>query len=150
MTRSKTLAIWLALLGGVLGLHRFYLCGRRDLLAWLLPVAGSAGLYGIWRARTFGIDDRISWILIPIGGFTFAGCALTVLVYGLMDRQRWNQRFNPGQAVDGQGGRTSWLTVAALVLAMLLGTTSLMASIVLTAQHLFELQTDQPAGKPGG
>jgi hypothetical protein len=140
MTRNKTLAIWLALFGGVMGLHRFYLYGQRDALGWMLPMLGGAGLYGVWRAQTYGVDDGISWMLIPLGGFAFAGCALTVLVYGLMERQRWNKRFNPGQAADSLAGRTTWLTVAALVLAMLLGTTALVASIVLTAQHVFELQ----------
>jgi TM2 domain-containing membrane protein YozV len=35
--RSKTASTWIALLGGSLGLHRFYLHGPRDLLAWLHP-----------------------------------------------------------------------------------------------------------------
>jgi len=35
--RSKTIATWLALLGGSLGLHRFYLLGWRDPWAWLHP-----------------------------------------------------------------------------------------------------------------
>ena len=36
-TKSKAVATWLALLLGVFGLHRLYLYGLRDKLAWLLP-----------------------------------------------------------------------------------------------------------------
>ena len=33
--KSKTLATWIALIGGSLGLHRFYLHGFRDPWGWL-------------------------------------------------------------------------------------------------------------------
>ena len=36
--QSKTLATWIALLGGSLGLHRFYLHGLRDRWGWLHPL----------------------------------------------------------------------------------------------------------------
>jgi len=36
--RSKSLATWIAVLGGSLGLHRFYLHGLRDPLGWLHPL----------------------------------------------------------------------------------------------------------------
>ena len=35
--KSKTLATWIALVGGSLGLHRFYLFGLRDAWGWLHP-----------------------------------------------------------------------------------------------------------------
>ena len=47
MSRAKTAATWLALIGGTVGLHRFYLHGRRDLLGWLHPWPSLAGLYGV-------------------------------------------------------------------------------------------------------
>ena len=45
--RSKTLATWLAVIGGAFGAHRFYLHGWRDLIAWLypLPTLGRLSLY---------------------------------------------------------------------------------------------------------
>ncbi|MBS0318723.1 MAG: TM2 domain-containing protein, partial [Proteobacteria bacterium] len=58
--KNKTVAAWLAFLGGPLGLHRFYLHGARDLLGWLLPIPTLIGLYGLWRAREFGLDDQLS------------------------------------------------------------------------------------------
>ena len=74
--KNKTLATWLTFLGGPLGLHRFYLKGFGDLLGWLLPIPTALGLYGIERVQQLGQDDHWSWLLIPLLGFTIAGCAL--------------------------------------------------------------------------
>ena len=97
--KNKTLAAWLAFLGGPLGLHRFYLHGMGDLLGWLLPIPTALGLYGIERVQRYGVDDQWSWVLVPLLGFTIAGCALTAIVYGLMTREKWNARFNPAASV---------------------------------------------------
>ncbi len=137
--RNKTLAAWLALVAGLFGLHRFYLHGRADVVGWLLPGSSAIGIYGIWRVRHFGLDDRLSWLLVPIVGFAFAACALTAIVYGLSDARDWNQKFNTREAPEHPAGATNWLTVGALVVAMLLGCTALVASIAFSLQHLFEL-----------
>ena len=141
--KNKTLAAWLALLGGPLGLHRFYLRGLSDLLGWLLPIPTALGLYGIERVQQYGLDDQWSWVLIPMLGFTFAGCALMAIIYGLMTPERWNARFNPQAAPDTASGNTSWFTIAAVVLALLVGTTVLMASIVFSFQRYFEYQVEE-------
>ena len=141
--KNKTLAAWLALVGGPLGLHRFYLRGLGDLLGWLLPIPTALGLYGIERVQQYGLDDQWSWVLIPMLGFTFAGCALMAIVYGLMTPERWNARFNPQAAPESASGSTSWFTIAALVLALLLGTSVLMASIVFSFQRYFEYQIEE-------
>jgi hypothetical protein len=73
--KNKTLAAWLAFLGGPLGLHRFYLFGWGDLMGWLLPLPTALGIYGLERVQQFGLDDLWSWWLIPLLGFTVAGCA---------------------------------------------------------------------------
>ena len=140
MSRSKTMATWAALLGGVAGMHRFYLKGPRDPLAWLLPLPTLLGSYGIWRAREFGLDDRWSWVLMPLLGLVLSVCALTAIIYGLTEQQRWNKKFNRGQALDDPRGATNWLTILAVVLATFLGMTALMASIVFSIQRLFEWQ----------
>ena len=137
--RNKTLAAWLALVAGVFGLHRFYLYGRGDTVGWLLSPVSAAGLYGISRARQYGLDDRLSWLLAPVLGFVFAACALTAIVYGLREPRDWNQKFNAHAAPEHPAGNTNWLTVGALVVAMLLGCTALVASIAFSLQHLFEL-----------
>jgi hypothetical protein len=141
--KNKTLAAWLAFLGGPLGLHRFYLHGMGDLLGWALPIPTALGLYGIQRVQQFGLDDQASWVLIPLLGFTIAGCALTAIVYGLTTREKWNARFNPGAGEDGPAGATSWVTIGAVVLSLLFGTGVLMASIVYSFQHYFEYQVEE-------
>ena len=49
--KSKTLATWVALIGGSLGLHRFYLHGLRDRWGWLFLWPTLVGLYGVQRMR---------------------------------------------------------------------------------------------------
>jgi hypothetical protein len=141
--KNKTLAAWLAFLGGPLGLHRFYLHGLGDALGWALPIPTALGLYGIERVQRFGVDDQWSWVLIPMLGFTIAGCALTAIVYGLMTREKWNARFNRTAARDAAPGGTSWLTIGAVVLSLLVGTTVLMASIAFSFQRYFEYQVEE-------
>ena len=141
--KNKTLAAWLALVGGTVGLHRFYLKGMGDLLGWLLPIPTVLGLYGIERVQQYGLDDPWSWVLIPLVGFTFAGCALMAIIYGLMPPERWNARFNPAAPPDAASGGTGWITIAAIVLALAVGTTVLMASIVFSFQRYFEYQIDE-------
>jgi hypothetical protein len=141
--KNKTLAAWLTLFGGPLGLHRFYLRGLGDSLGWLLPIPTALGLYGIERVKQFGLDDQFSWLLIPLLGFTVAGCALTAIVYGLMTPERWNAKFNPSAQADDASGQTQWLTIGAVVLSLLLGATALMSSIVFSFQRYFEYQIEE-------
>lgn len=141
--KNKTIAAWLALVGGPLGLHRFYMHGMGDLLGWLLPVPTALGLYGIERVQQNGLDDQWSWILIPLLGFTMAGCALNAIIYGLMTPEKWNARFNPSASPEAAPGRSNWATIGAIVLSLLLGTTVLMSSIVFSFQRYFEYQIEQ-------
>ena len=141
--KNKTIAAWLAFVGGPLGLHRFYLHGVTDLLGWFLPIPTALGIYGIERVQRFGVDDQWSWVLIPLLGFTIAGCALMAIIYGLMTPEKWNARFNAGASPDAEPGRTSWATIGAVVLALFFGSTVLMASIVFSFQRYFEHQVEE-------
>ena len=141
LMKNKTFAVWLTFFGGPLGLHRFYLKGFTDPLGWLLPVPTALGWYGVQRALDFGQDDVTSWVLIPLLGFTIAGCALNAIVYGLMSKEQWNSKFN--QDSENSAGQTSWLTIFGLATALLLGTTVLMDSIVFSFQRYFENQIEQ-------
>ena len=138
--KNKTAAAWLAFAAGPFGLHRFYLQGRYDLTGWLLPVPTALGLYGALRVQLGGQDDLWSWLLLPLLGFTVAGCALTAIRYGLMTAEQWNTRFNPTQPADAAAGQTNWLTIGAVVCALLVGATVLMSSIVFSGQRYFEYQ----------
>jgi hypothetical protein len=138
--KNKTIASWLAFLGGPAGLHRFYLFGMKDLLGWLLPIPTFLGVYGLYRLKVFGVDDSISWVLLPVLGFVIAGCALNAIVYGLKPAEQWNAQFNPQVKPDADAGQTNWLTVFAIVLSLLIGGTAMISGITLTIQHYFEYQ----------
>jgi hypothetical protein len=141
--KNKTVAAWLAFAGGPLGLHRFYLFGMWDTLGWLLPVPTALGFYGIERVQKYGLDDVASWWLIPLAGFTFAACALNAIVYALMTPEAWNRKFNPSANEESQAGQTGWLTIGAIVCALLIGATVLMSSIVFSFQRYFEYQIEE-------
>ena len=141
--KKKTAAAWLAFAGGPLGLHRFYLRGFGDWLGWSLLVPTVLGIYGIARIRQFGVDDVASWWLIPLLGLTIAATSLTAIVYGLMSREKWNARFNPGAAEDDIAGGTNWFTIGAVVLALMIGTGCLMATLAYSFQHYFEWQIEE-------
>jgi TM2 domain len=140
--KSKTLAAWLSFVLGPFGAHRFYLHGKRDALAWLLPLPTLLGLYGVQRARALGLDDPICWLLIPFAGFTIAGCALNAIVMALQTPEKWNARHNPEAAADASAGQTSWATIGAIVCALLVGTTVLMSSLAFSFQRYFESQIE--------
>ncbi len=141
-SKNKTVAAWLTLIGGQLGLHRLYLFGADDLWAWVHPIAAALGWWGVERVRLYGQDDQLSWVLIPLLGFTLAGTALTAIYYGLMSPEKWNARYNPA-APDALAGHTSWLTIGAVVLALLFGAIALMSSIAFSFQHYFEYQVEE-------
>ena len=142
-SKNKTIAAWLSFAAGPLGLHRFYLKGLRDPLGWALLVPTFLGLYGISRARTLGLDDGLSWVLIPILGFTIAGCCFVAIVYGLMEPEAWNAKFNASKPVNPSAAKTNWLTVGALIGALMIGSTALIASIAYGFQSYFQYQVEE-------
>ena len=141
--KNKTIAAWLAFVGGPLGLHRFYLHGLGDTLGWLLPIPTALGLYGIQRVQTLGQDDPLSWALIPLLGFTMAACALVAILYGLSSPEKWNARFNPQRDPEAPPGHTNWFTIAAIAAALMVGAAVLMASLAYSFQHYFEYQIEE-------
>ena len=132
--RSKTLATWVAFIGGALGLHRFYLHGMKDVWGWLLPVPTLIGLYGVQRMRHLGMDDHLAWLLVPVLGLVLATVMITAIVYGLTPDEDWNARFNP----TGPQHQTGWSTIVGVVLALVIGAGVLMATIAFSAQRYFE------------
>ena len=136
--KSKTLATWVALVGGSLGLHRFYLHGLADRWGWLFPVPTLIGAYGVQRMRALGPDDHLAWICIPFLGVTLAAAMVTAIVHGLTPDDTWNARYNP----NGPAHRTGWTTIIGVVLALVLGAGILMATIAFSAQRYFEYQAE--------
>lgn len=140
--KNKTIATWLAFIFGQLGLHRFYLFGFRDKLAWLHPLISSIGWYGVHRVRTLGQDDQLAWLLVPLLGFTLAATAITAIYYGLSSQEKWNGAHNPGQP-EALAGQTNWLVIGAVVFSVLMGATALMSSIAFSFQRYFEYQIEE-------
>jgi hypothetical protein len=141
--KNKTLAAWLTFLGGPLGLHRLYLFGLGDTLAWLLPIPTTLGLYGLERSMDYGVDDVLSWWLLPLLGFSIAGNSLMAIVYALMSKEQWNQKFNPESDIDSAAGQTQWLTIGVLVVSLMVGATSLLSGLVYSFQRYFETQIEE-------
>jgi hypothetical protein len=139
--RSKTLAAWLAVIGGTLGLHRLYLHGSGDRLGWLHPLPTAAGLIGLHRLLTLGQDDRLAWALLPVLGLMIAQAMLVAIVYALTPDAKWDARHNPGR----DGAATGWGPVLAAIVALLLGGAALMSSIAYGVQKFFEWQIEQEA-----
>ena len=136
--KSKTLATWIALLGGSLGLHRFYLKGGHDVLAWLHPVPTLVGLVGVQRMLELGQDDKLSWLLLPLLGLMLAQAALCAIVYGLTPDEHWDARHNPGAPVHATG----WGPVLGVIAALMIGATALMSTIAFSGQRYFEWQVE--------
>jgi hypothetical protein len=135
--KSKTLATWLALLGGSLGLHRWYLRGRADFLTFLHALPTTVGLYGVWRMLEKGQDDQLAWLLIPALGLILAGTQLLAIVYGLMPDERWNARYNTS---SGREHQTGWAVIVGVVLALMVGAGILMATLAFSMQRFIEFQ----------
>jgi hypothetical protein len=134
MTRSKTLATWLAVLGGTLGLHRLYLNGLANPLGWLHLLPTTLGVFGVMRLRNLGQDDRLGWVLAPLLGLMIAQAMLHAIVYGLTSDEKWAARH--GQPVQPTG----WGPVLGAIAALLIGATALMSSIAFAIQKIFENQ----------
>lgn len=136
--KSKSVATWLAIVGGTLGLHRFYLHGFGDKLGWLHPLPTALGALGVARIRTLGQDDMLAWALVPILGLMIAQAMLCAIVYGLTPDEKWDARHNPGRP----GAGTRWAPVLGAVFALMVGGGALMGSIAYGGQKYFEWQLE--------
>ena len=142
--KSKTLATWVAFIGGALGLHRFYLRGLGDRWGWLFPVPTLIGLYGVQRMKLLGADDHLAWVLIPFVGFTLAAAMISAIVYGLTPDAKWNRRYNP----TGPQHATGWATIIGVILSLIVGAGVLMATLAFSAQRYFEYEAEMVAKAP--
>ena len=136
--RSKTLATWLAVLGGTLGLHRLYLNGPSDALGWLHLLPTALGLAGVVRMRQLGQDDTVAWLLIPLLGLMISLGMLCAILYGLTPDEKWDNKRNPGQP----GARTAWGPVLGVIAAMMVGSAVLMGTVAFSIQKWFEWELD--------
>jgi hypothetical protein len=125
--KNKTLATLLALLLGGTGAHRFFLRGMRDPWAWLHLASVPATALVMALAPSADIFFQLLPLIVSyLAGF------LETLVIGLMPDEKFDARFNAGS-----DGRTDshWPLAILLVVTMLVGTTTLIATI----SRLFDL-----------
>lgn len=134
LPRFKTVATWLAVIGGFLGAHRFYLRGWSDPYGWLHTAASCVGLIGVQRLRNLGVDDGPAALALPLLGFSISAAMLSAIVHGLTSDEAWAQRHHP--QVDAVA--TGWGPVLGVILALLLGATALTATIAFVGQRIFE------------
>jgi hypothetical protein len=151
---SKSLATWIAVLGGSLGLHHFYLRGWRNAWGWLYPIPTLVGLAGVVRMRNLGVDDHLSWALIPWLGLTISVGMLCAIVIGLTTDAKWARLYagEPGKPVvqatreeDEESPppglvRTGWTPVLGVVLALMIGGGVLMGTIAFVVERIFYLR----------
>lgn len=144
--RSKTLATWLAVVGGSLGLHRFYLHGLKDVWGWLHPGPTLVGLVGVIRMRTLGQDDHTAWLLIPVLGLMLSIGMLSAIVIGLTPDERWAARFHPDRTVPAAA--SGWTAVIGVIVALLIGGGVLMGTLAFGGQKYFEYQRELSEQRP--
>ena len=151
---SKSLATWIAVIGGSVGLHHFYLHGLRTRVGWLYPIPTLVGLVGAMRMRQFGVDDRLSWALIPWLGLTISIGMMCAIVIGLTTDAKWARLYagDPSRPVV-QATRdeddetpppgivhTRWAPVLGVILALMIGGGVLMGTIAFTVEKSFDVQ----------
>lgn len=141
--RNKTVAAWLAFVGGAFGWHRLYLHGWLDVWAWAHVIATALGLWGVDRVFAYGQDDKLSWLLLPLLGFSIAAACLTGILYALATPERWNATHNPGHPPESPAGSTNWLTIGALVFALMFGAIALISGLAFGFQRYFEYQIEE-------
>jgi hypothetical protein len=133
VTLSKTGLAWLALLGGVIGLHRFAQRGLRDMGAWLHVAATLVGAVGWWRLKQEGVDDVAGGALVLALGASVVAAMVAALRHALTPDARWAERH--GRPTAPSGG----LAVGAAIVAAFVGATAAISILAFAMQRAIEL-----------
>lgn len=127
--KNKTLAALLAVIGGAIGLHRFYLGGKTDRWAWLhlLSLPASFFIY-FFSQNLHPFFTAMPLILSALTGF------LACLVIGTTPDEKWDTQYN---STSPQKTSTSWIIVPILVLTLGVGASAVIVVIARTFDLLF-------------
>jgi hypothetical protein len=127
--KNKTFAALLAAVTGSIGLHRFYLFGKKDFWGWIhaatLPLAA---LLIAARPDAPALFTGAPLTLSMLAGF------LEALVLGLTPDDKWDARHNPA---SGRQSDSGWPLAVLLVLTLGTGAIALIAAIARTFDLLF-------------
>ncbi|MFL6708339.1 MAG: hypothetical protein ACJ8HI_09035 [Massilia sp.] len=125
--KNKTFATLLAAVLGVVGAHRMYLRGSRDLLLWIHLALLAATLLLLASLPSINIFYRVlPAIVSSIMGF------MEALTLGVMADEKFDAAFNAGS--EGRSD-SRWPLALVLVATMLVGATVLIS----TMARLFDL-----------
>jgi hypothetical protein len=125
--KNKTLATFLALVLGGVGVHRFYLKGSVDRLG-LLHLC-SVPLTGLVYAGAHGANPF--YVMLPLL-VSYIAAFIEALVIGLKPDEKWDAAYNAG---TGARSQSHWVLAVLLVATMLVGATVVIA----TMARLFDL-----------
>ena len=116
--KNKTVATFLALLLGYLGIHRFYLHGLSDRWGWLHAASLPASAMLL-------LSNPELPLLIPTLPLvaSMLSASLQTFVLGLMPDEKWDKRYNPD---SGRESDSRWPIALMMVLNMFYGATLLL------------------------
>jgi len=126
--KNKTVATLLALVGGGLGLHRFYLRGAVDRLGLLhvcsLPITG---------ILVYAVKPHPFYMMLPLLVSFIAGF-VEALVIGLTPDEKWDAKHN---SHSGRQSRSNWVLVLLLVVTMLVAAIVLIGTMARLTDVLY-------------
>jgi hypothetical protein len=126
---DKTLTTLLATLFGGIGLHRFYLHGRRDGFGWLHLASLPASIVAISLfSHSPPLFAGILLVLSVLSGL------LEALVIGLTPDEKWDARYNQH---SGKKTESHWVLALILVITLALGATAVIALLARSFDLLF-------------
>jgi hypothetical protein len=128
---NKTVAAFLSATLGGLGLHRFYMYGKRDSWGWIYAAAFlvySCLVLTEYPAKPFG---NILYALFPLPVYAAFIESLTI---GLTPDEKWDAKHN--RHTD-RTSASRWPLVIVLVLTLLIGFTALVTSLARASDLLY-------------
>lgn len=129
--KGKTLCCLLAVLGGSLGLHRFYLYGCRDAAGWLYLATTLLYLGVLLGSLSTDVLALAVATLFPLPAFV---AAIEGLSLGVVEDAEWDRRHNPRVFATSRSG---WVLAVLLVLTVAVTFTSFVASLARATDLLY-------------
>ncbi|MDO8300739.1 TM2 domain-containing protein [Lacisediminimonas sp.] len=129
--KNKTIASLLSLFVGALGLHRFYLYGRKDVLAWVYVV--TSVIYLMIFAVSL-LNESLAMSVARLFPMPVFVAAIETLAIGLTDDRKWDKRHNTRSLIQS---RSRWPLVVLLVLTLFITYTGFIASLARAIDLLY-------------
>lgn len=137
--RSKTSTAALAFFLGMIGAHRFYLYGRRDVYGWAHVVGTLIGIPGFLLLAITERSSTLGWCLAIPGAVSLLAAFLAAIVYGLRPDEKWDAQFN---AHTEQRSQSGWAVVFVVIFSLLIGAFLLMTGLAMSFETYFESQAN--------